>query len=290
MKTKVFCIILLSLSTILIFAQSDYSKDLNTAIEKLTEGDCNGAQTYYNIYKGMTGEAKPYLEKQINDCKAEKLKQSEKKRSKIDLMDNSYCHANKNRYVAWSIAGAGYPWNLVTGIEFRGGGIVGVGLYGDIGMDFTTVEYSYRNVYDVTYNDFYDYNDKCVKVSFRYAGGIKFYPYKGLFIDCGYGTIATTREAVSFKTISDNDYPNSPDYYNTSNSGLSKNTREAKAKSLVHSSHGVLFHAGYNLVTDLSNGAGFFLGLSGGASYDVINKVFAPSVNLKIGVAWGWHK
>lgn len=244
MKTKVFCIILLSLSTILIFAQSDYSKDLNTAIEKLTEGDCNGAQTYYNIYKGMTGEAKPYLEKQINDCRAEKLKQSEKKRSKIDLMDNSYCHANKNRYVAWSIAGAGYPWNLVTGIEFRGGGLVGFGLYGDIGMDFTYRAEGY-------------YTHASTEVNFRYAGGVKFYPYRGLFLDCGYGTICPT--------------------YVTANQKLEK-------------SHGILFHAGYNLVTDLSNGAGFFLGLSGGASYDVINKVFAPSVNLKIGVAWGWHK
>ena len=87
MKTKVFCIILLSLSTTLSFAQSDdYSKDLNTAIEKLADGDCDGAQTYYNIYKGMTGDAKPYLEKQINDCKAEKLKQNNQKRKNLRLI------------------------------------------------------------------------------------------------------------------------------------------------------------------------------------------------------------
>lgn len=267
MKTKVFCIILLSLSTTLSFAQSDYSKDLNTAIEKLADGDCDGAQTYYNIYKGITDDAKPYLEKQINDCKAEKLKQSEKNKSKIDLMDNSYCRANKNRYVAWSIAGAGYPGNLTTGIEFRGGGIVGVGLYGDIGMDFTTVEYSYRNNRDDVFQK------KTVKTAFRYAGGVRFYPYKGLFLDCGYGTIA--KASVDSIAIPYSYYSNDID-------------NDARKK--VENSHGVLFHAGYNLVTNLSDGAGFFLGLSGGASYDVINKVFAPSVNLKIGVAWGWHE
>lgn len=267
MKTKLFCITLLSMSTLLSFAQSDdYSKDLNTAIEKLAEGDCNGAQTFYNIYKGMTGESKPYLEQQINDCKAEKQRIEGKKESKNRLMDNSYCRANKNRYVAWNIAGAGYPWNLVTGIEFRGGGIVGVGLYGDIGMDFTTVEYSYRNNYNV-------FREKTVKTAFRYAGGVRFYPYKGLFLDCGYGTIA--KASVDSIAV--------PDSYNN-------NDRDNDARKKVENSHGVLFHAGYNLVTNLSDGAGFFLGLSGGASYDVINKVFAPSVNLKIGVAWGWHE
>lgn len=248
-------------------AQSDYSSYLDQSMNELGKGNCEGAQKWYNVYKELSGETKSSVQTLIDDCKAEKLKQSEKKKSKIDLMDNSYCRANKNRYVAWNIAGAGYPWNLVTGIEFRGGGIVGVGLYGDIGMDFTTVEYSYRNNWDNVFRE------KTVKTAFRYAGGVRFYPYKGLFLDCGYGTIA--KASVDSIAVSYSNHSNDID-------------NDARKK--VENSHGVLFHAGYNLVTNLSDGAGFFLGLSGGASYDVINKVFAPSVNLKIGVAWGWHE
>lgn len=265
MKTKLlfaFCVLFVCN----LAAQSDYSSYLDQSMDELGKGNCEGAQKWYNVYKELSGETKSSVQTLIDDCKAEKLKQSEKKRSKIDVMDNSYCRANKNRYVAWSIAGAGYPWNLTTGIEFRGGGIVGVGLYGDIGMDFTTVDYySYDGV---------RIDESTVKTAFRYAGGVRFYPYRGLFVDCGYGSIANAK--TSLREIKDGHYA----IYST----------PEKARDAVQNSHGVLFHAGYNLVTNLSNGAGFFLGLSGGASYDVINKVFAPSVNLKIGVAWGWHK
>jgi len=230
----------------------------------------------YNIYKELTGNTYTYIENQINSCveskSAKKVagtntpsQDTESQHSKKDFMDNSYCRANKNRYVAWNIAGAGYPWNLVTGVEFRGGGIVGVGLYGEVGMDYTTIEYSYYS-----YSD--RYSDKTLKTAFRYAGGVRFYPYKGLFLDCGYGTIAKSFvDGVSVGSSNSSD-------------------RENNAKKAVENSHGILFHAGYNLVTDLSCDAGFFLGLSGGASYDVVNKVFAPSINLKIGVAWGWEK
>lgn len=248
MRTKLFLIAVCTFCVATSVAQSDYSNYLDDSMKELGKGNCEGAQKLYNVYKELSGQSKPSVQTLINECKADKLRKEEQKKSKIDLMNNSYCKANKNRYVAWNIAGAGYPWNLVTGIEFRGGGIVGVGLYGDIGMDFT-------------HKDAYYHSDKGTITSFRYAGGLKFYPYRGLFIDCGYGTICPASVKV-------NSYGN----------------------YTYNKSHGILFHAGYNLVTDLSDKAGFFLGVSGGASYDVINKVFAPSVNLKIGVAWGWHK
>lgn len=259
MRTKLFLIAVCTFCVATSVAQSDYSNYLDDSMKELGKGNCEGAQKLYNVYKELSGQSKPSVQTLIDDCLTEKQKKGEGKKSKIDLMDNSYCRANKNRYVAWNIAGAGYPWNLVTGIEFRGGGIVGVGLYGDIGMDFTTIDYF----------DNYGDNVSTVKTAFRYAGGIKFYPYRGLFLDCGYGSIAQAKVTLKHYT-----------FYSTP-----KAAREA-----VLNSHGLLFHAGYNLVTNLSDGAGFFLGISGGASYDVIYKVFAPSVNLKIGVAWGWHK
>lgn len=266
MRTKLFLIAVCTFCVTTLVAQSDNSSYLAQAWECLNSSNCDAAQRNYDLYKELSGERNLSLEKAIGDCLAKSSKKSAKSKSRVDLMDNTYCRANKNRYVAWNIAGAGYPWNLVTGIEFRGGGIVGVGLYGDIGMDFTTISYDYYDGGKVAGNT--------VKTAFRYAGGIRFYPYRGLFVDCGYGSIAKTN--VSLKGMENGQYK----FYSTPEA----------ARAAVQNSHGILFHAGYNLVTDLSNHAGFFLGISGGASYDVINKVFAPSVNLKLGVAWGWHK
>ena len=150
-------------------------------------------------------------------------------------------NTNTRSDIAWGIAGTGYPWNLTSGIEWRWGGIVGFGLYGDIGMDFT-------------YVDAYYYREKETKTSFKYAGGIKFYPYRGLFLDCGYGTIC-------------------PAY--------------VESKTYYESGHGVLFHVGYNLFFAApTDNTGFFLGICGGASYNVINNKYAPSINLKIGISW----
>lgn len=150
---------------------------------------------------------------------------------------------DRGKYVAWNVAGTGYPWNLTDGIEFRYGGIVGIGGYLDFGMDFTDLTYS---------NGEHEGTD----VSFHYDGGLKFFLFRGISLDCGYGTI---KEASAYY----NDYETN--------------------------SHGFLFHAGYNLVTEYDEmlNVGFFLGLSAGASYDMVNNVAAPSFLLKIGVAWG---
>lgn len=247
MKNKLFILAIFALIALGAKAQ-DYSKYLDMALEKLEAGECDKARQYYGVYKEMTGDSKSSIEELLSDCyqTSEKAKSETKNQSKpktnIDLSNNSYCQKGKNRYVAWGMAGAGYPWNLVTSIEFRGGELIGFGLYGDIGMDFTSWKDSHGDVNTDIY--------------FRYAGGVKFYPYRGLFLDAGYGTIA-------------------------------------KPHGVDHS-HGVLFHVGYNLVTNLvdgpNEGVGFFLGVSGGASYDVINKEYAPSVNVKVGIAFGWDK
>lgn len=245
MRTKLFLIAVCTFCVTTLVAQSDYSNYLDESMKELGKGNCEGAQKLYNVYKELSGQSKPSVQVLIDDCKAEKKMSKKSNKTGVDLEDNSYCRDGKNRYVAWGIAGAGYPWNLVSGVEFRGGNLIGVGFYGELGMDFTACSYHYQK-YEET------------ATFFHYAGGIKFYPYRGLFLDAGYGTIS--------KPV------------------------DKSEKSNVGHSHGVLFHAGYNLVTNLSGGYGFFLGVNGGASYDVINKVFAPSVNLKIGIAWKWEK
>lgn len=179
----------------------------------------------------------------------------------VSLQDSEY-HQKKqkdqNKYIAWGIVGTGHPWNLVSGIEYRGGGIVGFGLYGDIGMDFTRITVSNGHNYA-----------HCTKTTFRYNGGLKFFPYRGLFLDCGYGSIAPATAEVKFDYI----------YLLDADDII-------KIRKQVSTGHGPHIHIGYNLVTNLSKGSGFFLGINGGILYDVINKKTAPSFNLKIGVAW----
>lgn len=276
MKAKTLMVALFATIAWGTHAQSDDSTYINKAVEKLAEGDCQSAQRYYNVYKEMSGKTIKYLENEIKDCFAQKERQSA-------TSQNLYLSENRNKYVAWGIIGGGYPGNLITSIEARFGKIVGFGLYGDIGIDFTSVSYIYRNTTDFYYGTFHDYSGNCTKTAFRYTGGIKFFLYEGLFLSCGYGTIAQPKADVSFNTHTDSDYSHSSGYVEHT-LGIEK--CEQLAKDLVKNSHGLLLLAGYNLVTDLSETTGFFLGISGGVSYDVINKAYAPSINLKIGVAW----
>lgn len=300
MRIKIL-ILLLTLFGCL-YAQEDYSDYLNNALLRLLEGECDAAKRNYDIYKTLSGKSRPKIEDKINMCiEAKKNKEiniirdtvtikerdtvtvkekeivyvpkqqeSVSQKPKIFTTDNAYCRANKNHYIAWNIAGFGYPWNLVAGVEFRGGGIIGYGLYGDMGADFTHIKVRHSN----------EAIEECytTKTTFRYAAGIKFYPYKGIFVDFGYGSIA--------KPVANVEYD-----FNTSKIGSSLNiTDQRDHKQIVKkisNSHGINFHAGYNLVTELARDAGFFFGINGGLAYDVINKEVAPSFNLKIGVAWG---
>ena len=217
----------------------------NTVIKSVSEATENNID-----YKTIREISQKIIARLIPDLKQEApSKSSSSQSSQI---------SSKHRYIAWSIAGTGYPWNLTTGIEFRYGKNVAVGGYLDIGMDFTHISVKSGPDYDYT-----------TKTSFRYAGGLKFYAYKGLFLDCGYGTIAPASTKVLYG------------FGDWLNSDEAKSVREK-----VETSHGLLFHAGYNLVTECDF-CGFFLGISAGASYDVPNKVVAPSFFLKMGIAFG---
>ena len=230
-------------------AQTDDSTYLNKTIERLEAGDCQGAQRFYNVYKELSNRSVKYLEKSIDEC----FNQQKMKEKQPTTTSEPYLLKKRNKYIAWGILGYRHPGSLVTSIESRFGGIVGVGLYGDIGVGPTDIGYYTYKYYELDYSE-------TSKETFRYAGGVKFFPYKGVFIGCGYGTVATKRTVPA--------------------------SSAERARDMIENSHGFLFHVGYNLVTDLSNHEGFFLGVSGGASYDVWNRVAAPSINLKIGIAW----
>lgn len=172
--------------------------------------------------------------------------------------DNDYCRSGKNEYIAWCWAGTGYPLNFVNSIEYRTGSIIGFGLYCDIGVDLTKVTVKNTFFSDNHYDDF-------IMKKFRFVGGVKFYLHKGMFLDCGYGSIVPATADVEYS------------YYG--NLGDDEKTAISK---MVSTGHGWLFHIGYNY-----SSKPYFVGFSGGFSYDVVNKKTAPSINLKIGVAWG---
>jgi len=220
-------------------------------------GDCYDFSKAKELREIMKEEYKEKIEedkrRQDEEAKLkaqeEELKKKEERKKRIS---NSF-YWEDGKYVAWNIAGTGYPWNLTDGIEFRYGGVVGIGAYIDLGMDFTGTKF--LNTY---YSGSRSYT---TKVFFHYGGGLKIFLFKGVFIDCGYGTIN--------KPIVDVGWAYQPE----------------GAREKVEYSHGLNFHAGYNL-SNFNDDYTFFLGLSAGASYDVKNKVFAPSVLLKIGIAW----
>lgn len=278
---------------------------LNKANTAYIEGDLGAAEYYFIKLRGLN-PLHPNIQQLLDKCQAKSsdsatgvesvtspptleheptLKTSFFK-NLIDnlsnlycMRENSYCRSKKNEYIAWGVGG-GYPWNIVTSFEYRGGGIVGFGLYGDIGVDLTIISYE-------EFNGHYHYignNQTEVikgqrafshisKYTFRYAGGLKFYPYKGLFLDFGYGTIAST--SAKFEQWVQNP---------SDNVSFSK---EEQIREQVSVGHGWLFHVGYTSVSNLSAGTGgVFFCINGGLSYDVVNKEMTPSINIKWGFAF----
>lgn len=251
-------------------ADDDYSWYLNKAKEQLSKGECEKAERNYIHYKNLAHDSLPQLYRQIQECLGKQAQAREKIDTEIVFVpvqvpvteskpetkpeikeefkkenksadfskkwDNPYCKAKRNRYIAWTYIVGGYPWNFGMGVELRGGGILGVGGYADIGIDLSR------------------WDSKGADVSFRYIGGVRFF-YKGVFLSVGYGTIALTR----------------------------------KTADCENSGQGVHFHVGYNGVI-MSGENGPFYGVSGGFAYDVVNKVFYPSVSLKLGWAFNWKK
>lgn len=203
---------------------------------------------------------------------AEKVARQEARTRRLNVIDFP-----KERYVAWRIVGAGYPWNLTSGVNFRYGfyEFLGIGAYLDLGADFTHV-----NVTLVS-------GDKAKTTSchFHYSGGVKFYPYRGLFVDCGFTSKTPAHQNVlaNLKISS----------FDKDSDGWLKNSSSAAKiiKNAIEQSNAIMFGVGYDLVTnrnDKFSNDGFYLGVSVGAMYDINSKKFSPTASLRIGVAWSY--
>lgn len=205
---KIFFTVSLLLVSLCVVAQADddYLWYLNKAKEQLSKGECEKAERNYRHYKELAHDSLPQLHRQIQECirvqteaqhhvdteivfvpvqvSTSEPKDEPKKENKFkDFLkdrNNPYCKAGRNRYIAWTYIGGGYPWNLGMGVELRGGGILGVGGYADVGMGL-----SWLNAQETV-------------VSFRYVGGIRLY-YKGVFLSLGYGSVALTNKTADYE-------------------------------------------------------------------------------------------
>ena len=214
-------------------------------------GDCYDFSKAKELREILKEEYKDVLAAQKQTAKDQK---KEERRAQL----KNRLHDDSGNYIAWGIAGAGYPWNLTTSFNFRYGGIVGFGLYADLGLDFTHV-----NVKNGLSSSEYSYT---TYTSFHYAGGLKFYPFKGIHIGAGYGSIQKPKVDVTY------------DY------GYEFDADEAKSVRKMISdvnSHGLFVHTGYDLSYYM-----FYMGFNAGCSFDFNHKTINPFVNIKIGVAF----
>lgn len=253
----------------------DYLSKANAAY---VNGEILTAEQYYIKLKELNPKH-PGIREAIDKCKkrisgAEEaagavessLKKTDKPKSSIKeywnslskiFKDDSYIESGKNEFTACGFGG-GYPGNVAINFEYRGGGVIGYGLYGEIGLDLTRIDYEPNG----------EYKDDFIHKTFRYAGGIKFYPYKGFFIDAGYGTIAKTSAKV------------------TKDLQIYRNLGDEEKKKIsdqISIGYGWLFHVG---CISVSKKSGSFFSVSGGIAYDVVNKETVPSINIKVGPAW----
>lgn len=74
-----------------LYAQDDYGFYLQKAQQRLAEGDCDGAQRNYNVYKELTGMGDADLESGINECqerKDEETQQNLELKTQYEIVKN----------------------------------------------------------------------------------------------------------------------------------------------------------------------------------------------------------
>lgn len=64
-------VLMLSFTPQTLWAQDDYNYYLQKAQQRIDEGDCTGAQKYYNVYKELSGKELTSFEVLIEDCMEE---------------------------------------------------------------------------------------------------------------------------------------------------------------------------------------------------------------------------
>jgi len=225
--------------------------------------DINGKDDFYDADPNICND--PNFDRELKKIE----KQAGRNRPPVKNLqykqESSFFNKGHNNYFAWSGLNVGYPFMLGTGIAGRFGGIVGVGYYLSFGFDFGGN--STYHVNDDTYGISeirYSYDTEFI-TPLHYSFGLKFFPYKSVFLSAGYGTLGCEKM--------------SPFNDGEGRWGM-EGWRQGK---------GLIFTAGYDYLGNLKRDDGLFLSSSVGMSYDLFLDKWYPLINIKFGMAWSFN-
>jgi len=198
---------------------------------------------------------------------------TEKKDKKTLLAENRakepFYYKHRNNYVNWGILDvSAYPFHFGTSVYGRGGNTIGIGGEISIGLALLTVENNGRD------NDFID-DVKITYGTLTYSGKVRFYYYKNLFIQSGFGALGL----VDIKPTMDYEKL----YY--------------IEKGGAYIKYGIPVQLGYDWIwgeNELRKGgygtSGGSISLRAGIGYDVNLKDIVPQVEISIGYKFGYKK
>jgi hypothetical protein len=228
-----------------------FEQSINT---HLSDGNCEKAESAYESWKKYTDSSDVSIELRIAECKseserktpqdAEPPQQETRPEWTGKRIRSSAFYSEKHSYLAWGVLETGYPLMLGTNFMGRHGRNIGIGYSLSAGVDFGFAD-------GPTYSPFH------------YSFGLKFFPYKDIFIMAGYGTLGC--EEVSRFNDSEGRW-------------ALDGTRQKKGYS---------FMAGYDILGDLSDGWSGLCSISAGISYDTFMGKWNPLIKVKFGMAWG---
>jgi hypothetical protein len=90
-------LILLVYSTLAYAQSEDYIYYLNTANERISQGECDKAESIYNIYKQMSGKKDAAFENMLRKCKEEEEELKGKPKDEIPKKDEVKLKADENQ-------------------------------------------------------------------------------------------------------------------------------------------------------------------------------------------------
>lgn len=258
---------------VLDFIPTTYNLPINKVCE-YTERITNGIfRSYVLCQVARAGNIAPRWEV-FTDCLAEQFIQRQQRKRKANRIGHLF--NDDDCYIAWGIISTGYPWRFGTTFNGRYGGILGIGCYFNLGIDImapSILKPSQPPTLDETWYpiDKFDYERSVHYTPFHYAVGVKLFPYKRLYLSCGYGTIGGINQYY------DKVHRYSYDY--------STYEQHFYYKRQIQNT-GLILNVGYDLLTSWVDNAAFFMSFNAGASYDIANKTWYPSIGVQLGVGF----
>jgi hypothetical protein len=196
------------------------------------------------------------FKKDIQPFMEEVVKRNKEKQK---MQSDNFFLKKRDKYIAIHLLDVSYPFSLGVGFSGRHGGKVGFG-----------------------YEVLVGWGTNFTLATLSYSGKLRFYCYKNLFIQSGFGTlgIKTLDSKISglVDDYNNNDYDNYYNYQNHNKEIYETAVNYTKAHSYIM--YGIPIQVGYDFITN----GGFYASVRGGCGYDIVGKTVVPLFNVAIGV------